>query len=238
MRLRSLVKFGVVVALVGGIAAAAFLAIGPRRNNQPVSTAAPVPVAAARAVRRDVPQSIHTIGTVRSNDTIAVQSQAYGPILKVEFEPGQEVKQGQELFLIDPRPYQAAVDRAKAQLAHDQAMAGEAQMDLKRYQLLEKENSIVRQQAQDQYYAVQQDQGTVAADQANLETAQINLGYTHIPAPITGRGGILLVEVGNLVGPAANGPAAGFAAERRALALPAATSGEWRGPRQFLCRMR
>jgi membrane fusion protein, multidrug efflux system len=110
------------------------------------------------------------------------------------------VKQGQELFLIDPRPYQAILDQAKAQLAHDQGVLAEAQMDLTRYQTLEKENSIAQQQAQDQVYVVQQDKGTVDLDQANVDTAELNLEFCHLSAPISGRAGTLLVDVGNLVG--------------------------------------
>ena len=106
-----------------------------------------------------------------------------------------------ELFLIDPRPYQAALDQAKAQLAHDEAVLQEAEVDLTRYQTLEKEKSIAGQQAQDQAYVVQQDKGTVALDHANVETAQLNLDYCHIAAPIAGRAGALLVDLGNLVGP-------------------------------------
>jgi multidrug efflux system membrane fusion protein len=118
------------------------------------------------------------------------------------------VKKDQELFLIDPRPFVAALDQAKAQLAHDQAVLSEAQVDLVRYQTLAKENSIAKQQAQDQAFVVDQDKGTVALDQANVDTAQINLGYCHIKSPIDGRAGILLVELGNLVGPQQSGQAA------------------------------
>jgi multidrug efflux system membrane fusion protein len=136
-----------------------------------------------------------------------------GTIEKIEFTPGQNVKQGQELFLIDPRPYQAALDQAKAQLAHDQGLLAEAQMDLKRYQTLLSQKSIAAQTAQDQVYVVQQDQGTVALDQANLEMAQLNLDYCHITAPISGRAGTLQVDLGNLVGPA-SAPATSAASSR------------------------
>jgi membrane fusion protein, multidrug efflux system len=119
----------------------------------------------------------------------------------VEVTPGQDVKQGQELFLVDPRPFQAALDLAQATLAHDKAVLGEAQMDLQRYQKLARENSIAFQQAQDQAYVVKQDAATVQVDEANVETAQINLGYAHITSPISGRAGALLAFLGDLVGP-------------------------------------
>jgi multidrug efflux system membrane fusion protein len=108
---------------------------------------------------------------------------------------------GQELFLIDPRPYQAALDEQQAQLAHDEGVLAEAQVDLARYQTLAQQNSIARQQSEDQVYVVEQDKGTVQLDQANVETAQLNLAYCHVLAPISGRAGVLLVDLGNLVGP-------------------------------------
>ena len=161
----------------------------------------PVPVTAARATRQSVPNIVSALGTVQSIDSVAVQAQVNGPIVKIEFTPGQDVKQGQELFLIDPRPYQAALDEQQAQLAHDEAVLAEAQLDLTRYQLLAAQSSIARQQAEDQVYVVQQNKGTVDLDQANVETAQINLAYCHVLAPVAGRAGVLMVDLGNLVGP-------------------------------------
>jgi membrane fusion protein, multidrug efflux system len=162
---------------------------------------AAVPVTATTATRQDVPSLIGTVGTVQSIDSVAIQPRVTGTIEKIGLTPGQDVKQGQELFLIDPRPYQAALDQAKAQLAHDQGVLTEAQMDLTRYQTLAKQNSIAQQQAQDQAYVVQQDKGTVDLDQANVDTAQLNLDFCHVSAPISGRAGTLLVDLGNLVGP-------------------------------------
>ena len=115
------------------------------------------------------------------------------------------MKKGQGLFLIDPRPFQAALDQAKAQLARDQAALVEAQLDLTRYQTLAKEKSIAVQNAQDQAFIVEQDKAAVALDQANVDTAQINLGYCHIKSPIDGRAGILQIELGNIVGPSSSG---------------------------------
>jgi membrane fusion protein, multidrug efflux system len=194
------------IAIIGVLVAVAIVALGvwqlSGRSPPAVGKVeAAVPVTAAVAVRADVPDFIRTIGTVQSIDSIAIESQVSGPIVKIEFNPGQEVKQGQELFLIDPRPYQAALDAQQAQLAHDEAALAEAEVDLKRYETLAKENAIAQQQAQDQSYTVQQDKATVQLDQANVKTAQINLGYCHITAPISGRAGVLLVDLGNLVGP-------------------------------------
>lgn len=161
-----------------------------------------VPVTAAVATRQDVPEIVNAIGNVQSIDGVSVLPRVTGAIQKIEFSPGQDVKQGQELFLIDPRPYQAALDQANGQLAHDQGLLAEAQMDLKRYQSLQQQKSIAGQTAQDQVFVVQQDEGTVKLDQANVETAQLNLDFCHITAPISGRAGVLQVDLGNLVGPA------------------------------------
>lgn len=119
------------------------------------------------------------------------------------------MKKGQELFLIDPRPFQAALDEAKAQLARDQAALAQAQLDLARYQTLAKENSIATQNAQDQAFVVEQDKAASALDQANVDTARINLGYCHIKSPIDGRAGILQIELGNIVGPSSSSATTG-----------------------------
>ena len=195
------------IRIAGGIIILVAFAVLVRQlsGRSPVENtggaAVSVPVTAALAVRRDVPETVDALGTVQSIDSVAVQARVSGPIVKVEFTPGEDVKQGQELFVIDPRPYQAALDQAKAQLAHDQAALDEAQTDLKRYQTLSQQNSIAKQQAEDQAYVVAQDQGTVQLDRANLETAQLNVEFCHIAAPISGRAGALLVDLGNLVGP-------------------------------------
>jgi multidrug efflux system membrane fusion protein len=165
---------------------------------------AEVPVTAGIAKRQDIPNLVAALGTVQSIDSVSVQARVNGPIVKVEFAPGQDVNEGQELFLIDPRPFQAALDSAQAQLAHDEGVLAEAQLDLTRFQVLAQQNSIARQQAEDQVFVVAQDKGTVQLDQANVETAQLNLEFCHVAAPISGRVGALLVDLGNLVGPTAS----------------------------------
>ena len=193
---------GAVIVLA--IVAVGVSRIGSRTANPSAAQDAAIPVTAGVAVRADVPDIISAIGTVQSIDSVAVQARVTGAIQKIEFTPGQDVKEGQELFLIDPRPYQAALDEAQAQLAHDEGVLSEAELDLARYQMLAQQNSIAKQQAQDQVYVVQQDKGTVQLDQANVEAAQLNLTYCHVTAPIAGRAGALLVDLGNLVGPAAS----------------------------------
>ena len=184
------------------------IAIGVRefssRTSQQAGAHPPpaVPVTAAVATRKDVPEIVNAIGNVQSIDSVSVLPRVTGAIEKIDFSPGQDVKQGQELFLIDRRPYQAALDQAKGQLAHDEGLLAEAKMDLQRYQTLQQQKSIAGQTAQDQVFVVQQDEGTVKLDQANVETAQLNLDYCRITAPISGRAGVLQVDLGNLVGPA------------------------------------
>lgn len=199
---RRLAGFGAGLALLIIIAVGIRLlsgTIGPSGPVSGVETA--VPVTAAIATRKDVANSVTALGTVQSIDSVALQARVSGPIVKVEFTPGQDVKQGQELFLIDPRPYQAALDQAKAQLAHDEAVLDEAQIDLRRYQTLAQQNSIAKQQAEDQAYVVEQDKGSVQLDQATVETSQLNVEFCHIAAPISGRSGALLIDLGNLVSP-------------------------------------
>jgi membrane fusion protein, multidrug efflux system len=225
LRLRVFVNFGIALAILGAITEGGFLLVASGNDQLAAAANAPVPVTAAVAVRRDVPDIIETIGTVQSIDSIAIQSQATGPIVKIEFEPGEDVHKDQELFLVDPRPYQAALDLQQAQLAHDQALLGEAEMDLDRYQTLVRQNSIAKQKAQDQAYLVEQDKATVRVDQANVDTAKINLGYCHITSPISGRAGVLLVDLGNLVGPGVNSQIASTSASA-ATSTVAATAGQ------------
>jgi membrane fusion protein, multidrug efflux system len=199
---RRLVTYAIAAVVLIAIVVAALSYF--HRPTTVASAPAPIPVTAALAERQDVPEIVNAIGTVQSIDNVAVQAQVNGPIIKVEFTPGQDVKQGQELFLIDPRPYQAALDVQQAQLSHDEGVLAEAQVDLTRYQILAQQNSIAKQQSEDQVYVVQQSKGTVSLDQANVETAQLNLAYCHVVAPITGRAGALLVDLGNLVGPSSS----------------------------------
>jgi membrane fusion protein, multidrug efflux system len=195
--IRIIVGLAVIAAVGGGIRQ-----FESRKAAAPTAATPAVPGTAAVATKRNVPDIIDAIGTVQSIDSVNVAPRVTGTIEKIEFTPGDNVKKGQELFLIDPRPYQAALDQAKAQLAHDEGILAEAQMDLKRYQTLQGQKSIAAQTAQDQVYVVQQDQGTVELDQANVETAQLNLSFCHITSPIDGRAGTLQVDLGNLVGPA------------------------------------
>ena len=190
--------------LLGLIAAVVAAGVGfaVLRRPEPAKIApaeAAVPVVAGTVTQRDMPILINAIGTVQSIQAVNVQSRVNGQIMQAFFKQGELVKAGDPLFLIDPRPYQASLDQAQAQLEHDQALVAEAQTDLARYQKLEAENSIAKQQADDQAFVVQQDQGTVKLDQANIETAKLNLEYAHINSPVTGIAGAMAVDPGNYV---------------------------------------
>ena len=156
-------------------------------------------VGAAKVVVGDIDDTLSGLGTVTPLATITVQTQISGQLTEVGFKEGQIVHKGDFLAQIDPRPYQAALDLAEGTLIHDQGLLDQAQSDLARYEKLGKQDSIAQQQVADQEFLVQQDKGTVKEDQANIETAKLNLVYCHIVAPITGRVGLRLVDPGNYV---------------------------------------
>ena len=186
-----------VLAVVAGGVAWRLVELGSAK--EPVAAPPPVPVTAAMATSRDVPAIVTALGTVQSIDTVNVTPRVNGRIEGIYFKQGDEVAKGQKLFLLNPRPYQAALDQAKGQLAHDQAALTEAKMDLARYHRLLVENSIAAQTEQDQADLVGQDEGTVKQDEANVAAAALNLSYCQIDAPITGRTGALQVDLGNYV---------------------------------------
>ncbi len=188
-----------VALALSAVAAVCLAGLMSARAARRVSDGAPVPVKADIAKRQDVPAAIAALGTVEPVQTISIQSRVSGQITKILFTPGQEVKKGQPLFQIDPRPYQAALEKAEGQLFKDQALLAQAQADLTRYRQLTMENSISRQQVQDQTFLVRQDEGTVKVDEASVATAKLNLGYARIGAPAAGLTGPLLVDPGNYV---------------------------------------
>jgi membrane fusion protein, multidrug efflux system len=186
----------IVACLVGWWIYAHFI----RRKPAPPPPPA-VPVTAAAATTRDVPALVPALGTVLSMDVVEVMPEVTGRITRIYFKQGQDVKAGQKLFQIDPRPYEAALEQAQGQLARDQALLGEATMDLARYEKLASQNSIQRQTYEDQKYVVGQDQGTVRLDQGNVAAARVNLEYCEVTSPVTGRTGVIQVDLGNFVQP-------------------------------------
>jgi multidrug efflux system membrane fusion protein len=161
----------------------------------------PVAVTVAPVASGDIEVRIPALGTVTPLATVTVRPQVSGILTKIGFEEGQLVKAGQFLAEIDPRPYQAALDQARGNLRRDQALLTDARLSLKRFEELIKEDSVAQQQLDTQRALVDQYSGMIESDQANLQTAQINLQYTHIGSPVTGRVGLRQVDQGNYVTP-------------------------------------
>jgi multidrug efflux system membrane fusion protein len=160
---------------------------------------APVPVTVAQAARRDVPIFLDALGTIQAANTIAVRSQIDGKLQSVQFQEGQQVHQGDTLAVIDPRPFQAALDQAVAKKAEDQAQLVSAAKDLTRSKELAGKGYGTQQSVDQQQGKVDQLRATVDADQAAGESAQTQLSYATITAPIDGRVGFRQVDAGNVV---------------------------------------
>ncbi|HKU54702.1 MAG TPA: efflux RND transporter periplasmic adaptor subunit [Rhizomicrobium sp.] len=156
-------------------------------------------VVVAKAISGDINVTLNALGTVTPLATATVRPQVSGMLIKLNFNEGEMVKAGQTLAQIDPRPYQAALDQARGQLARDAATLANAKVDLARYQALLAQSAISQQQVATQQALVGSSEGVVVSDQANVETARINLGYTNIVSPVAGRAGIHLVDIGNIV---------------------------------------
>ncbi|MBZ0221949.1 MAG: efflux RND transporter periplasmic adaptor subunit [Dokdonella sp.] len=163
----------------------------------------PVPVTVVAAVTQDVPVYLSALGTVQAFSTVTVNAQVSGQLKALHFAEGKEVKQGDLIAEIDPRTVQAALDQALARKKQDAAQLTASQSTLARYEELMKKNFVSAQDLENQRQTVRQQQALVAADDAAISSAQTQLSYTRISAPITGVAGIRQVDVGNLV--SANG---------------------------------
>jgi multidrug efflux system membrane fusion protein len=197
------------------------------KSNRPRGGMPPTPVTVAQAQARDIPIQIRQIGSVEPVAVIAVKAQISGELNKVLFKEGQEIKKGDQLFEIDPRPYQQALDQsqaalqkdialvaqAEANLARDKAQAANARQQAKRFAGLEADGVISKDQ-NDTYQttsqvseeavradqaAINSAQASVVSDRSAIETAKLNLSYCYIRSPIDGRAGSLLLQAGNLV---------------------------------------
>ncbi len=156
-------------------------------------------VGASTAALADVRVILNELGTVTPLATVTVQTQINGQLTEVGFTEGQLVKKGDFLAQIDPRPYEFLKEQYEGQLARDQGLLAQAQMDLKRYQTLAQQNSIARQQSEDQVFIVDQYAGSVKQDQGLVDAQSLNISYCRIVSPITGRVGLRLVDPGNYV---------------------------------------
>ena len=203
MRNRRLILLAVAVVV---IAALAYLirkrtsakAAGAAQAQQAAANR-PVPVVAAAVSRKDVPIYLDGLGNVTAFNTVTVRSQVDGRLEQVLFREGQQVKKGDILARIDPRPFQAQLLQAQGALARDKAQLEGAKRNLERYRTLAAQKLIAPQQADDQAALVGQLTGAVEVDQGQIATAKLNIDYSVIKSPIDGVTGVRLVDPGNLV---------------------------------------
>jgi len=159
-----------------------------------------VPVSVSPAELRDMPYYLTGLGSVTAYYTVSVKSRVDGQLVDVKFKEGQFVKQGELLAVIDPRPFEVQLEQAQAQLFKDQASLRDAKLNLQRYKdLLHNSGAMSQQQVDTQASTVDQLDGTVRTDQANIDNAKLQLIYCHITAPVSGRIGLRLVDPGNIV---------------------------------------
>ena len=191
---------GILIALILYIrhkqtasAAVAAAGRGPGGANGPVA------VSLATASVGDIQLRIPALGTVTPLATVTVKTQVSGVMQKILFTEGQIVRQGESLAQIDPRPYEAALQQIRGTLRRDQALLADAKLDLKRYEGLIKEDSIAEQTLDTQRALVAEYEGTIESDLGQLKTAEVNLTYTRIISPVTGRAGLRQVDQGNYV---------------------------------------
>lgn len=164
------------------------------------SAARSVPVGVASAVQQDMPVYLTGLGSVTAFNTVSVRSRVDGELVQVNFKEGQFVNKGELLVLIDPRPFEVQLAQAQAQLFKDQASLRDAQLNYQRFKdLLQVSGAMSQQQVDTQKATADTFEGAVRADQATIDNAKLQIAYCHITAPISGRIGLRLVDVGNIV---------------------------------------
>jgi len=187
---------------VAAVALAMLATLGCDRSNidaQAKTQARGIPVAATAVRARDVSLYLTGLGSVTPVNTVTVKSRVDGQLMRLAFQEGQLVSAGDLLAEIDPRPFQVQLEQAEGQLARDQALLKNAQLDLERYRVLVEQDSIPRQQLDTQESLVRQDEAALKTDQAAVDSARLQLVYCRITAPIGGRVGLRLVDPGNIV---------------------------------------
>ncbi len=192
-----------VLAVTAGGAVAVTRSSALRSAPAPQAPTAPAAVAvvAASVQSHDVPIYLRGVGTVIAYNNVLIRSQITGQLVKISFHQGQLVKNGDALAQIDPRPYQAELDQAIANRDRDQAHLENAKIDLNRYTELAKQRSIAQQLADSQKAIVAQLVAIVKSDEAIIESAKVNLGYTNLTSPIDGVTGIRQMDIGNIIHP-------------------------------------
>ncbi|MGE5320089.1 MAG: MdtA/MuxA family multidrug efflux RND transporter periplasmic adaptor subunit [Hyphomicrobiaceae bacterium] len=196
----------VVVSLIGGVwywsnhhAQPASGSGGGRGGMKGMSGNRAQPVSAAEARIRDIRVWLNALGTVTPRNLASVRTKVDGTLLKVHFREGQMVESGELLAEIDPRPFQIQLDQARGQLTRDVALLDNARLDLARYKELLVKDAVPRQQVDTQAALVRQYQGTVESDRSQVDNAKLQLEYTHVTAPSSGRIGLRQVDPGNQV---------------------------------------
>jgi multidrug efflux system membrane fusion protein len=190
----SLAGLALLAALAGPHAPALAQAGKPGSGGPPVT-----PVAAVKAKSEDVKVYLSALGSVTSLHTVTVKSRVDGELMEVLYKEGQPVSAGSLLARIDPRPFEVQLNQAQGQLARDQAQLENARVDQQRYRELWEQNSIPKQQLDTQEAQVRQFEGVVKVDQALVEAAKLQLTYSRITSPVSGRAGLRLVDPGNMV---------------------------------------
>jgi multidrug efflux system membrane fusion protein len=187
------------VVLAAAIAAALVLRSVAAAKVKPAPSVRLVPVVVAPVRSADLPVTLTGLGTVVPTDSVTVRTRVDGQLMTVNFREGQMVSQGDLLMQVDPRPFQVALLQAEGQLAKDQAALKNARMDLERYKSLTDQGILPQQQYDTQISTVDQDAAAVKTDQATVENAKLNLVYSRITAPLSGKVGLRMVDAGNMV---------------------------------------
>jgi multidrug efflux system membrane fusion protein len=187
-------------AIAGGALLLGYFLFRPGKKDAAMNPAGrAVPVAVAQARKGDMAVHLTGLGTVTALNSVTVKSRVDGQLIRIAFTEGQMVREGDLLAEIDPRPFQVQLMQAQGQFAKDQAAAKNAQADLRRLEGLVNQGIVSRQQMDTQSSSVMQFEAALTSDQAQVESAKLNLVYSRITAPISGRVGLRLVDVGNMV---------------------------------------